>query len=146
MTTLPRTDTSLIGRWWWTVDRWMLMAIFALAAIGALFQLRSRRTSCQRFFLFAPAVLGEDRRSPVMPFCTSHEWLLCELLILHHCWTMYRHLQSRCARVLVHFQARMLQIDVVDLRADRSCDVRDFEVAISQNILLCLVLFLLLDP
>ncbi len=39
MTTLPRTDTSLFGRWWWTVDRWMLMAIFAISAIGALLTL-----------------------------------------------------------------------------------------------------------
>lgn len=31
-----RTDTSLIGRWWWTVDRWVLAAIFLLIAIGAV--------------------------------------------------------------------------------------------------------------
>ncbi len=32
----PRTDTSLISRWWWTVDRWTLAAILALAMIGAM--------------------------------------------------------------------------------------------------------------
>jgi len=31
-----RTDTSVIGRWWWTVDRWMLLAVGALLAIGIL--------------------------------------------------------------------------------------------------------------
>lgn len=33
---LGRTDTSTIGRWWWTVDRWTIAAIFALIAIGVL--------------------------------------------------------------------------------------------------------------
>lgn len=36
MLTLARNDRSTIGRWWWTVDRWTLMAIFALAGIGVL--------------------------------------------------------------------------------------------------------------
>lgn len=31
-----RRDTSLLGRWWWTVDRWSLGAILALMAIGIL--------------------------------------------------------------------------------------------------------------
>lgn len=33
--TFPRTDTSLLGRWWWTVDRWSLAALLLLAAIGS---------------------------------------------------------------------------------------------------------------
>ncbi len=36
MSALARTDTSLLGRWWWTVDRWTLAAIGLLIAIGAL--------------------------------------------------------------------------------------------------------------
>lgn len=36
MLTLGRTDTSVIGRWWWTVDRWTLAAVAALVAIGAI--------------------------------------------------------------------------------------------------------------
>ncbi len=31
-----RADTSIIGRWWWTVDRWMLVALFALSVAGIL--------------------------------------------------------------------------------------------------------------
>ncbi len=48
MTTLPRTDTSLIGRWWWTVDRWMLMAIFSIASIGALLTLAASPAVAER--------------------------------------------------------------------------------------------------
>lgn len=36
MILLGRTDTSVIGRWWWTVDRWTLAALAALVAVGAL--------------------------------------------------------------------------------------------------------------
>lgn len=31
-----RTDTSVIGRWWWTVDRWTIAALFVLVGIGLL--------------------------------------------------------------------------------------------------------------
>ncbi len=31
-----RADTSVIGRWWWTVDRWMLAAIVAILAFGVI--------------------------------------------------------------------------------------------------------------
>jgi len=33
---VPRTDTSRLGRWWWTVDRWTLAALAVLIAFGAL--------------------------------------------------------------------------------------------------------------
>lgn len=36
MAALTRADTSLFGRWWWTIDRWTMAAIAALAAIGLL--------------------------------------------------------------------------------------------------------------
>lgn len=31
-----RTDRSLLGQWWWTVDRWSVCAIMLLVAIGAI--------------------------------------------------------------------------------------------------------------
>ena len=34
--TFQRTDTSLLGRWWWTVDRWTLAALVALMGFGAI--------------------------------------------------------------------------------------------------------------
>ncbi|RME64473.1 MAG: cell division protein FtsW [Alphaproteobacteria bacterium] len=34
MSLFRRTDTSLIGHWWWTVDRWLLVALALLLALG----------------------------------------------------------------------------------------------------------------
>ncbi len=31
-----RADTSIVGRWWWTVDRWMLGALLLLLVYGAI--------------------------------------------------------------------------------------------------------------
>jgi cell division protein FtsW len=39
MSVLARTDTSLVGRWWWTVDRWSLAALIILISIGAVLTL-----------------------------------------------------------------------------------------------------------
>jgi len=36
MSALARTDTSVLGRWWWTVDRWTLLAIGALIFCGVI--------------------------------------------------------------------------------------------------------------
>ncbi len=36
MMVFARTDTSVLGRWWWTVDRWTLAALVCLMAFGAL--------------------------------------------------------------------------------------------------------------
>ena len=36
MTALARNDSSLIGRWWWTVDRWTLLALVLLVGLGAI--------------------------------------------------------------------------------------------------------------
>ena len=32
MIQVPRDDRSVIGQWWWTVDRWSLGAILAIMA------------------------------------------------------------------------------------------------------------------
>lgn len=37
--TITRTDISTVGRWWWTVDKWMLTATVLLVAIGILLNL-----------------------------------------------------------------------------------------------------------
>jgi cell division protein FtsW len=34
-----RADNSIVARWWWTVDRWMILAICALIGIGAILTL-----------------------------------------------------------------------------------------------------------
>lgn len=34
--TFSRRDTSILGRWWWTIDRWNLGAVLLLMVIGVL--------------------------------------------------------------------------------------------------------------
>ncbi|MBS0272065.1 MAG: cell division protein FtsW [Proteobacteria bacterium] len=36
MLSLARTNTTLIGQWWWTVDRWILAALVLLIFLGIL--------------------------------------------------------------------------------------------------------------
>lgn len=36
MLSLARTNTTLIGQWWWTVDRWILAALMLLILLGVL--------------------------------------------------------------------------------------------------------------
>ena len=33
---IARTDNSTLGRWWWSVDKWTLVALLALAAMGVV--------------------------------------------------------------------------------------------------------------
>jgi cell division protein FtsW len=46
-----RTDTSLVGRWWWTVDRWSLVALGALFAAGALLVMAASPAVAERIGL-----------------------------------------------------------------------------------------------
>lgn len=39
MRALTRTDTSLVGQWWWTIDRWLLASIFIIAVVGMILTL-----------------------------------------------------------------------------------------------------------
>src|SRR5690349_18473035 len=32
--TLARTDVSVVGRWWWTVDKWLMASVVGLILIG----------------------------------------------------------------------------------------------------------------
>ena len=36
MSAIARTDTSVLGRWWWTVDRWLILALGALIFCGII--------------------------------------------------------------------------------------------------------------
>ncbi len=36
MLSLARTNTNIIGRWWWTVDRWTLASLMLLVLLGIL--------------------------------------------------------------------------------------------------------------
>jgi len=46
-----RTDTSIVGRWWWTVDRWTLLAVALLIAIGTLLTLAASPAVAERLQL-----------------------------------------------------------------------------------------------
>ncbi len=80
MITLSRTDTSIVGRWWWTVDRWLLIAIGTLIAVGAVLTLAASPAVANRIgygsfhfvtrqlIFLAPAILvmlGTSLLSPV---------------------------------------------------------------------------------
>ena len=51
MSALQRTDTSLLGRWWWTVDRWTLAAIAILLAYGGVMTLAASPAVAERIDL-----------------------------------------------------------------------------------------------
>jgi cell division protein FtsW len=53
MTTLTRTDTSLISRWWWTVDRWSLGAVGIMILIGAVLTMAASPAVAERIGLDA---------------------------------------------------------------------------------------------
>ncbi len=48
MSAIQRTDTSLFGRWWWTVDRWTLAAIAILLACGGVMTLAASPAVAER--------------------------------------------------------------------------------------------------
>ena len=51
MVTLDRADSSVIGRWWWTVDRWMLLLLGIIMGIGAILILAASPAVAQRIHL-----------------------------------------------------------------------------------------------
>lgn len=57
MIQVPRDDRSVIGQWWWTVDRWSLGAILGIMAFGVLLTLAASPPAAERIgadsFMFA---------------------------------------------------------------------------------------------
>ena len=53
MLSISRTDTSLVGRWWWTIDRWQLAALLALAGFGVVLMLAASPAVAERIGLDA---------------------------------------------------------------------------------------------
>ena len=45
---LSRADTSLLGRWWWTVDRWTLLAVATLIGLGYVMMLAASPAVAER--------------------------------------------------------------------------------------------------
>ena len=46
-----RADTSVLGRWWWTVDRWVLAAVLVLVLFGAILTLTASPPAAERMGL-----------------------------------------------------------------------------------------------
>ncbi len=51
MSAFTRTDTSVLGRWWWTIDRWTLAAVALLLACGVLLVLAASPSVAERLRL-----------------------------------------------------------------------------------------------
>ena len=69
MITVSRNDTSVVGRWWWTVDRWTLGAILVIMALGVMLTMAASPPAAERIgvesfhfvrrqLLFLPLALG----------------------------------------------------------------------------------------
>lgn len=69
MNRFSRADTSSLSRWWWTVDRWALVALIVLIAVGAVLTMAASPGAAARigldpfhfvrhqFFFLVPAVI-----------------------------------------------------------------------------------------
>lgn len=51
MTTFTRLDRSVVGRWWWTVDRWTLLAVTLLIIMGGVMVLAASPAVASRLDL-----------------------------------------------------------------------------------------------
>ena len=51
MSTFARTDTSMVGRWWWTVDRWMLVVVALLIGTGFVLTMAASPAVAERLDL-----------------------------------------------------------------------------------------------
>ncbi len=56
MMSVSRADTSVLGRWWWTVDRWTLAALLALIGFGYIMMLAASPAVAER-------VIGSSART-----------------------------------------------------------------------------------
>ena len=45
---VSRADTSTLGRWWWTIDRWTLAALLALVGFGYVMMLAASPAVAER--------------------------------------------------------------------------------------------------
>ncbi len=92
MPPLARSDQSVLGRWWWTVDRWTLLAIVALIVFGFLLILAATPAVAVRhgldnfyfverhFIMLVPAVLIMFTLSLMSP--RQVRWLALALMVV----------------------------------------------------------------
>ncbi|MGF1593623.1 MAG: putative lipid II flippase FtsW [Kiloniellaceae bacterium] len=69
MSSFARTDTSLLGRWWWTVDRWTLISLVALMGFGAVLMLAASPAAAERIGLQSFQLAS--RQIVLLPFAAA---------------------------------------------------------------------------
>ena len=57
MSTIARDDNSVLGRWWWTVDRWTLFAVATLIGFGYVMMLAASPAVAERIHVSRDAFL-----------------------------------------------------------------------------------------
>lgn len=65
MTSFARTDTSVLGRWWWTVDRWTLAALIVLMGFGTVLVMAASPAAAERIGL--PGFRLAQRQLALLP-------------------------------------------------------------------------------
>ena len=48
---IARTDNSILGRWWWTIDRWSLFSLIMLSMIGVMLAMAASPSVAERIGL-----------------------------------------------------------------------------------------------
>ena len=48
---IARTDNSILGRWWWTIDRWSLFSLIMLSVIGVMLAMAASPSVAERIGL-----------------------------------------------------------------------------------------------
>lgn len=51
MTPFTRADQSILSRWWWTVDRWLILALLLLISVGLLLNIAASPSVAERLGL-----------------------------------------------------------------------------------------------
>jgi cell division protein FtsW len=69
VTAFARTDTSVLGRWWWTVDRWILAALIVLMGFGAVLVLAASTAAAERIGL--PGFRLAQRQFALLPLAMA---------------------------------------------------------------------------
>ena len=77
MSSFSRADTSILGRWWWTIDRWTLVALLLLMGLGALLVMAASTAVSER--LHNDAFYLAQRQLVMLPVAVAI-MLACSLL------------------------------------------------------------------
>ncbi|MDB5370402.1 MAG: cell division protein FtsW [Roseomonas sp.] len=120
---LSRADTSVLGRWWWTVDRWTLAALLSLVGFGYVMLLAASPGVAERigassrdlFILkqvfFLAASTGVMVVVSVMPVKTVRRLALlgCVVALLMTMATLYMGIEIKGARRWLHLPGLTIQ-------------------------------------